>query len=165
MRGSARSTRKESARWTGYSPGRLGDGMLRNEPIGFNRLTSRRNVCRYERFEWGRCTFRNASSDCRDGNNSRNTAHKLCCAAQNYSARASTRINLRGASRRFEALADRQGSLAEGIETMTTRWCNLGICSNFAKVPNRRGAPFLVLPAMRESNLQAKSIVFHEGDI
>lgn len=58
-------------------------------------LTSRRNVCRYERFEWGRCTFRNASSDRRDGNNSRNTAHKLCCAAQYYSARASTRINPR----------------------------------------------------------------------
>lgn len=67
------------------------DGRLRNGRIGFNRLTSRRNVCRYERFEWGRCTFRNASSDCRDGNNSRNTAHKLCCAAQYYSSRASTR--------------------------------------------------------------------------
>lgn len=67
------------------------DGRLRNGQIGFNRLTSRRNVCRYERFEWGRCTFRNASSDCRDGNNSRNTAHKLCCAAQYYSSRASTR--------------------------------------------------------------------------
>lgn len=69
---------------------------LRNGRIGFNRLTSRWNVCRYERFEWGRCTFRNASSDCRDGNNSRNMAHKLCCAAQYYSARVSTRINLRG---------------------------------------------------------------------
>lgn len=46
---------------------------------------SARNVRRYECFEWGRRTFRNVSSDCRHGNNSRNMAHKLRCAAQYYS--------------------------------------------------------------------------------